>query len=51
VRVLGVPLKLSDTPGAIRMAPPALGQHTDAVLTELGLTDTDIAALRRSHIV
>ena len=51
VRLLGVPLKLSDTPGAIRTAPPALGQHTDAVLTELGLTDTDIAALRRSHIV
>ena len=30
LRVLGTPLKLSDTPGAIRTAPPTLGQHTDA---------------------
>ena len=30
VRVTGVPIKLSDTPGAVRTAPPTLGQHTDA---------------------
>ena len=30
--MLGVPLKLSDTPGSVRTAPPALGQHTDTVL-------------------
>ena len=35
VRVLGVPIKLSDTPGAVRTAPPALGQHTDAILRGL----------------
>jgi crotonobetainyl-CoA:carnitine CoA-transferase CaiB-like acyl-CoA transferase len=51
VKVLGVPLKLSDTPGSIRTAPPVLGQHTDAVLTELGLDVADIAALRHSQIV
>ena len=32
IRVLGVPIKLSDTPGAVRSAPPALGQHTDRIL-------------------
>ena len=32
VRVLGTPVKLSDTPATIRTAPPALGQHTDAIL-------------------
>jgi len=51
VKVLGVPVKLSDTPGSVRAAPPALGQHTDQVLAELGMTPHDIAALRHAHIV
>ncbi len=38
VRVLGMPIKLSDTPGAVRTAPPTLGQHTDQILrTDLSL--------------
>ena len=32
LKALGVPVKLSDTPGAVRTPPPTLGQHTDAVL-------------------
>jgi crotonobetainyl-CoA:carnitine CoA-transferase CaiB-like acyl-CoA transferase len=51
VKVLGVPLKLSHTPGSVRTAPPTLGQHTDCVLAEVGLTLDDIAALRHAHIV
>lgn len=35
VRTLGVPVKLSDTPGAIRSSAPTLGQHTDDVRAEL----------------
>ena len=39
LRLLGVPVKLSDTPGGIATAPPTLGQHTDAVLLrDLGMT-------------
>ena len=34
-RVMGVPVKLSGTPGAVRTPPPTLGQHTEAVLAEL----------------
>ena len=34
LRVLGVPIKLSETPGAVRTAPPTLGQHTEAVLRD-----------------
>ena len=51
VKVLGVPLKLSDTPGSVRTAPPALGQHTDGVLSELGLDAHDITALRQALVV
>ena len=47
IRVLGVPIKLSDTPGAVRSAPPALGQHTDQILKEdAGLSANEIDSLR-----
>ena len=46
IRVLGTPLKLSATPASIRTPPPALGQHTDAILAEIGLGDREIDELR-----
>jgi len=45
------PLRLSEHPPVLRNAPPALGQHTDEVLRELGLQAGDIAALRASGTV
>ena len=52
VRVLGVPIKLSETPGAVTTAPPTLGQHTDQILrTDLGLTDVDVASLRTAGTI
>jgi formyl-CoA transferase/CoA:oxalate CoA-transferase len=51
LQVLGVPVKLSDTPGSVRTAPPTLGQHTDAVLGELGLDRRDVAALRGHGVI
>jgi formyl-CoA transferase/CoA:oxalate CoA-transferase len=52
LKVLGVPVKLSDTPGAVRTAPPRLGQHTDAVLErDLGLGPSTIARLRQNGVV
>jgi crotonobetainyl-CoA:carnitine CoA-transferase CaiB-like acyl-CoA transferase len=48
VRVLGVPIKLSDTPGAVRAAPPALGQHTHRILEdECAMTARQIEELRK----
>ncbi len=43
--------KLSETPGGHRRNAPALGQDTDAVLREVGLSDAQIAALRQRGIV
>jgi crotonobetainyl-CoA:carnitine CoA-transferase CaiB-like acyl-CoA transferase len=51
-RQVGNPVKMSDTPAALRRAPPTLGEHTDEVLTnELGYTPGRIAALRASGVV
>lgn len=51
LRVLGVPLKLSDAAPSVRTAPPVLGQHTEAVLRELGVTTEAIAELRARGVV
>ena len=52
VRVLGVPIKLSETPGGVRTAPPALGQHTDRILHEdAGLSRDEIEMLRSSKAI
>jgi crotonobetainyl-CoA:carnitine CoA-transferase CaiB-like acyl-CoA transferase len=48
---LGNPLKLSDTPPSFRLPPPELGQHTDAVLAELGYSAGDIMGLRERGVV
>ncbi len=51
VRSLGFPMKLSETPCQVRLPAPALGQHSDAVLTELGYSDAARAALRDAGVV
>ncbi len=51
IRQFGVPIKLSETPGAARRAAPATGEDTDAVLGELGMGAAEIRALRDKRIV
>jgi crotonobetainyl-CoA:carnitine CoA-transferase CaiB-like acyl-CoA transferase len=49
VKLLGVPIRLSRTPGDPARAPgPALGEHTDAVLGEAGFAPDEIVALHES---
>jgi formyl-CoA transferase len=43
VRVIGSPVHLSDAPVAVRLPPPKLGQHTGAVLAELGSIEVGAA--------
>jgi crotonobetainyl-CoA:carnitine CoA-transferase CaiB-like acyl-CoA transferase len=52
LRALGIPVKLSDTPGTLRTPPPTLGQHTDAILQgDLGMSAAEVARLRAQHVV
>ena len=52
IRLLGVPIKLSHTPGSVRVAPPALGQHTDRILAEdCGLSAAQIESLRTAKVI
>jgi formyl-CoA transferase len=51
IKALGVPMKLSDTPGAVDRPAPLLGQHTDDILAELGYTDAERRELQARGIV
>jgi crotonobetainyl-CoA:carnitine CoA-transferase CaiB-like acyl-CoA transferase len=52
VKVLGVPVKLSATPGSVRTAPPTLGQHTnDVLMNDLGMASREVEALRASGAI
>ena len=51
IATVASPLRLTATPPVLRRPPPALGEHTDEVLTELGLDGARIAALRQAGVV
>ncbi|HXH82289.1 MAG TPA: CaiB/BaiF CoA-transferase family protein [Candidatus Tectomicrobia bacterium] len=51
VRQFGVAIKLSDTPGSVRTPAPLTGEHTEAVLKDLGYGADDVAALRERRVI
>ena len=52
VPMAGIPFKLSESPGSIRLPAPTLGQHNDEVLRDwLNCTHDDIAALRAANAI
>jgi crotonobetainyl-CoA:carnitine CoA-transferase CaiB-like acyl-CoA transferase len=51
IKQFGIAIKLSDTPGTIRRAAPASGEHTDDVLKDLGYDADAITALRAGRAV
>jgi crotonobetainyl-CoA:carnitine CoA-transferase CaiB-like acyl-CoA transferase len=48
IRVAAVPIKMTETPGAVRRRSPLLGEHTAQRLAEAGLTPDQIAQLLAS---
>jgi len=52
IRMVGPPVRLSETPGAVRSPAPLLGEHTDRVLRErLGLSEEEIARLHEAGAI
>jgi crotonobetainyl-CoA:carnitine CoA-transferase CaiB-like acyl-CoA transferase len=45
------PVDLSETPGTFRRHAPTLGEHTDAILKEIGYSAAEIAGLREKNVV
>ncbi len=50
-RVIGAPIKFSATEASVRTPPPILGQHTEAVLAEIGYDANAIEGLRQQKVV
>lgn len=50
MRVAGVPIKMTETPGGVHARGPHLGEHTDTLLREAGISEEQIAALRHENL-
>ena len=50
-KTLGVPVKLSATPGSVRTAPVGFGESTADILAELGFTSEEIKALEGKKVI
>jgi formyl-CoA transferase len=51
IKALGVPVKLSDTPGAVDRPAPLLGQDNTEVLTELGYSEAEQRTLKDNRVI
>ena len=51
-KITGIPIKMSDTPGNIRIPPPSLGEHTNQILEDfLDFTGSEIQDLSEKNII
>lgn len=48
IKLPGVPIKMSESQGEVRTAAPMLGQHTDEILKEFGLSEEELNILKNS---
>jgi len=50
-KALGVPVKLSETPGTVRTPPPSFGENTEAILSELGYGNDRIKEFGEKEVI
>ena len=51
ISTVASPMRLTATPPVVRRPPPAMGQHTDEILAELGRSPAQIAQLHSEGVV
>ena len=51
VPLVASPMRFEGEPLPIRSTPPLLGEHSDAILAELGYSNADIESLRTSEVI
>lgn len=49
--IAGIPLKMTETPGRVERRAPLVGEHTDEILREIGITPELTADLRRQNAI
>ena len=51
IQQTGIPVKFSETPGAIKQHPPLLGEHNQEILLELGYSEEQVASLAETGAI
>ncbi len=51
IELVGQPIDMSRTPSSLSLPPPTCGEHSDEILGNLGLDDSEISSLRAAEII
>ena len=51
IELVGQPIDMSRTPSSLSLPPPTCGEHSDEILGNLGLDDSEISSLRAADII
>jgi formyl-CoA transferase/CoA:oxalate CoA-transferase len=51
IKIPGLPVKLSETGGSIKLPPPVLGEHSEEILRSLGYNQDEIKSMKEKGII